>query len=78
MTPTFPSSLVEGCTMGDLIIRAIHRGGDRTAFVLDEQTMSYAQFGAALSQLVQALKARGLKRGDAIATLSSNRPEAFL
>lgn len=78
MTPSYPASLIEGCTMGDLIIRAIQRGGDRTAFVLDEQTWSYARFGAALSQLIQALQARGLKRGDAIAVLSSNRPEAFL
>jgi fatty-acyl-CoA synthase len=73
-----PASLYEGCTMGDLIIRAIHRGGDRVAFILDEQSITYAQFGRLLSRMVQALRARGLKRGDAIAVLSSNRPEAFL
>ncbi|MFN5509872.1 MAG: AMP-binding protein [Burkholderiales bacterium] len=70
--------LHEGCTMGDLIIRAIHRGGDRVAFVLDEQTLTYREFGERLSQMVQFMQARGLRRGDAIATLSSNRPEAFL
>jgi hypothetical protein len=32
----------------------------------------------AISQVVQALQARGLQRGDAVATLSGNRPEAFL
>jgi len=64
--------------MGDLILRALHRGGDRTAFVLDEQAISYRDFGAQLSRMVQALEARGLRHGDAIAVLSSNRPDAFL
>jgi fatty-acyl-CoA synthase len=67
-----------GCTMGELIVRAIRRGGERIAFVLDEQQISYRAFGEMLSRMVQALAARGLKRGDAIAVLSSNRPEAFL
>ena len=68
----------QDCSMGDLIVRAIQRGGDRIAFVLDEQQLSYRQFGELLSRFVQALKARGLKKGDAVAVLSSNRPEAFL
>jgi fatty-acyl-CoA synthase len=68
----------EGCTAGDLVIRAIQRGGDRVAFVLDERRITYRDFGESLSRLVQALEARGLRAGDAIATLSSNRPEAFL
>ena len=70
--------LHEGCTMGDLILRAVRRGGERIAFVLDEQSISYREFGERLSQMVQALEARGLRHGDAIAVLSSNRPEAFL
>ena len=68
----------EGCTCGDLVVRAIRRGGDRVAFALDEQRITYREFGESLSRLVQALEARGLRRGDAVATLSSNRPEAFL
>jgi len=71
-------ALYEGCTAGDLVIRAIRRGGERTAFVLDEQRITYAEFGASLGRLVRALDERGLARGDAVATLSSNRPEAFL
>ncbi|MEY4863820.1 MAG: hypothetical protein RLZ51_1915, partial [Pseudomonadota bacterium] len=70
--------LHEGCTMGDLIVRAIYRGGDRVAFVLDDQAITYREFGAMLSRMVQFMQARGLRHGDAIATLSSNRPEAFL
>ena len=64
--------------MGDLILRAIRRGGERIAFALDEQAISYREFGAQLSRMVQALEARGLRHGDAIAVLSSNRPEAVL
>ncbi len=73
-----PDSFHQDCSMGELLIRAIQRGGDRTMFVLDEQSLSYREFGALLSRFVQALEARGLKKGDAIAVLSSNRPEAFL
>ncbi len=68
----------QGCSMGELVVRAVQRGGDRVAFILDQQRITYREFGESLSRLVQALKARGFARGDAIATLSSNRPEAFL
>jgi len=73
-----PAGLYEGCGMGDLIVRAVQRGGDRVAFVLDDRQLTYREFGELLSRFIQALEARGLKKGDAIATLSSNRPEAFL
>jgi fatty-acyl-CoA synthase len=78
MRTGLPAALHEGCTMGDLILRAIRRGGERIAFALDDQAISYREFGEQLSRLVQALEARGLRHGDAIAVLSSNRPEAFL
>jgi fatty-acyl-CoA synthase len=64
--------------MGELIVRAVRRGGERIAFVLGEQAISYRAFGELLGRMVQALEARGVQRGDAIAVLSSNRPEAFL
>ena len=70
--------LYDGCTAGDLLIRAIRRGGERPAFVLEDRTLSYAAFGDLLGRFVAALEARGLGRGDTVATLSSNRPEAFL
>ena len=70
--------LYDGCTMGDLILRAIERGGDRVAFILDDQQLTYRAFGDLLSRFTQALAARGVRQGDAIAALSSNRPEAFL
>ncbi|KPK07114.1 MAG: acyl-CoA synthetase [Betaproteobacteria bacterium SG8_39] len=78
MSTSRPAALHDGCTMGDLILRAIRRGGERIAFALDDQAISYREFGEQLSRMVQALEARGLRHGDAIAVLSSNRPEAFL
>ena len=68
----------EGCSMGELIVRAIRRGGDRPALVLDDQVITYREYGEMLSRCIQALEARGIRKGDAIGTLSSNRPEALL
>ena len=70
--------LVEGCTVGDLFRRAVERGGDRVAFVEGDATFTYRQVGARLSGLIQALAARGLGRGAAVATLSDNRVDAYL
>ena len=73
-----PNPLYDGCSVGELFISAIARGGERTAFIGDHTRWTYRQLGARVSQVVQALQARGLQRGDAVATLSGNRPEAFL
>ena len=70
--------LYQGATVGDLVISAIARGGDRTAFISGDEAWTYRELGAKVSQVVQVLAARGLQRGDAVATLSANRPEAFL
>jgi fatty-acyl-CoA synthase len=71
-------ALYDGCNVGDLVVSAITRGGDRVAFISGDTQWTYRQLGAHISTTVQALAARGLKRGDAVATLSANRPEAFL
>ncbi|PZQ01491.1 MAG: acyl-CoA synthetase [Variovorax paradoxus] len=65
-------------SLGDLIVTALQRGGDRTAFIHGERRTSYREFGAQLARLIAALDAQGLKKGDTIASLSGNRPEAFL
>ena len=62
--------LYDGCTMGHLLRRAVERGGDRVAFVDGDATLTYREFGARISGLVQAFEARGLAHGAAIATLS--------
>jgi len=66
-----------GCSMGDLIVTAVQRGGDRDAFVLGDQRVTYRAMGQKLSQIMQVLDSLGLQRGDTLATLSSNRPEAY-
>ncbi|MBC7726809.1 MAG: AMP-binding protein [Microbacteriaceae bacterium] len=70
--------LYDNCSVGDLVVSALARGGDRVAFICDDTRWTYRQLGAMVSQVIQALQARGLQRGDAVATLSGNRPEAFL
>ena len=73
-----PNPLYQGCNVGDLVVSAITRGGERVAFISDDTHWTYRELGAKISQVIQALQARGLQRGDAVATLSANRPEAFL
>lgn len=75
---TDSASLHQGCSMGDLIVRAIRRGGDRDLFILGDERVTYREFGARLSCFIQALKARGLRHGDAVAAVSSNRAEGFM
>lgn len=67
----------KGCSMGDLIVTAVQRGGDRDAFVLGDAHTTYRQMGQQISQIIQCLDSLGVQPGDTIATLSSNRPEAF-
>ena len=67
----------EGTNVGELLITAIQRGQDRTAFICGDRHISYREFGEQLSQLTQVLTQRGLSHGDTIAALSVNRPEAF-
>ena len=71
-------SLYEGCSVGELVVSAVQRGGDRVAFISDDSRWTYRELGELLSRVIQVLTARGLARGDAVATLSANRPEAFL
>ena len=71
-------ALYQGGNMGDLLIDAIQRGGERVAFIHGERETSYREFGEQISRMVQALTAQGLAKGDPVATLSANRPEAFL
>lgn len=72
------NALYQGCTVGELVVSAIARGGDRVAFISGDVQWTYRELGRKVSCTVQALTDRGSKRGDPVATLSANRPEAFL
>ena len=56
-------ALYQGCSVGDLVVTAIRRGGDRVAFIAGDTQWTYRQLGSRLSQVIHALEARGLKRG---------------
>ena len=65
-------------TAADLIIEALERFGDREAFVLGAQRLSYAQAAAAISQIARILADRGIGPGRSVAAFSPNVPEAWL
>ena len=62
---------------GKGMIVAIHarENGDRPAIIADGGTLTFDQLNARVNQLVRALRARGVKPGDAIAVACSNRAE---
>ena len=67
-----------GTTAGEISRRAIERYGDREALVCGDVRLTYRQLGARISQIMQALQARGLGRGMALCQLGSNRPETLM
>lgn len=63
--------------MGEMIVSALQRYPDRTAFLQDGRATSYRQLAGKISQAVQLFQSLGLKRGDIVAQLSGNRPEVY-
>jgi fatty-acyl-CoA synthase len=64
-------------TIGANLDRSIERFGDRDALVDCQQDLrlSYAELGAAVTQLARGLIAAGLERGDRVGIWSPNRAE---
>ena len=64
-------------TIGSNLDRTIERFGDRDALVDCQQglRLSYAELGAAVTQLARGLIAAGLERGDRVGIWSPNRAE---
>ncbi len=69
---------LQGPTIGAIIIRLIARYGDREALVEGGRRLTYAQMGARVSQLVQALRAGGVERGSGLCQLHANSIDALL
>ncbi len=67
----------QGGTVGDMLLTAIARHGDRVALVDGQRAFTYRQLGAAIRQAIATLRAAGLQRGDTVAQLSGNRCEMF-
>lgn len=62
----------------ELFVQAIDRFANRIAIVCEGEEITYQEVGYRVSQYSQALKSLGLKRGDAVSQLSSNRPDVLL
>jgi fatty-acyl-CoA synthase len=72
------SASAAGLIAADLIIEAMERFGDREAFVLGDQRVSYSQAANTISRIVRLLAARDVGPGRAVAALSPNMPEVWL
>jgi fatty-acyl-CoA synthase len=70
-------SLHDGATYGDLIAAALGRHHDRIAYVHGERTITYRDAARGVGRAQAGLRALGLRRGDGLAVLSANRPEAL-
>ncbi len=60
----------------DFLVCALNRFPDRTALIDGSIRLTYRDLSARISQVSQALKKLGLKRGDGLAQLSQNHAEA--
>ncbi len=76
-TPASRPELYASATLGALLIGALQRAPERIAFESGAETVSYQQLYDRIARAVATLRALGLKRGDVVAQLSSNRPDVF-
>lgn len=67
--------LYDGCTLGDLAVRALGRHPERDAVVCGERRLTYAELRDEVARFAAVFSAAGLGPGDRIAILSRNRPE---
>ena len=70
-------ALHEGGTVGAMLISAIRRFADRPAIADNQTRWSYLELGAAAGRLIAVFRANGLRKGDAVALLASNRVETW-
>jgi fatty-acyl-CoA synthase len=62
----------------DLLVEALTRYPDRTAFVAGDRRVSYATAADGVGRIMRVFAERGLGTGDGIAVLSGNTPEVWL
>ena len=61
--------------LGDILRRQAHVRGDKTAYVVGAERVTYRAFHLRSNQLAQALARLGVRRGDRVAVLAANRVE---
>lgn len=63
--------------MADLLIDGLNRYDDQPCLYLGDEVKSYRQVREMASQLVQALRSKGIQQGERVAVISGNRPEVL-
>ena len=71
----FQPSVIQRIAIGDMLRRAAARTPGKTALIYGERRLSYRELDQRCNQLANHLLARGLKKGDAVATLCLNSIE---
>jgi len=64
-------------TVGEMVLRALNRFEERTAFVIGARRISYAETRRAIAAAKATFRAIGLRRGDTVVQLTKNRPEQW-
>ena len=59
----------------EFLVRAIEVWPDRPAVAWRDRQWTYAEFGGIVIRLAEALRARGIGKGDVVSILAANRPE---
>ena len=70
-------SLHEGGTVGAMLITAIERYADRPAIADNKTRWTYRELGQAAGRVVAVFRTLGLKKGDAVSLLATNRVETW-
>jgi fatty-acyl-CoA synthase len=63
--------------MPHLLVEGLNRFNDEPCLFLGDKVASYREVRESTSQMVQALRARGLGKGSRVAVISANRPEVL-
>ncbi len=74
-TTTTDDPRIQALSQGMVVSHFAHLHGDQPAVIQGERTVTFAELNARANQLVRALRARGVKTGDGIALMCSNRVE---
>ena len=70
-------TLHEGGTVGAMLITAIKRFADRPAIADNQTRWTYRELGQAAGRVVALFRTLGLKKGDGVALLATNRVETW-
>ncbi|HEX7790599.1 MAG TPA: AMP-binding protein, partial [Afipia sp.] len=69
--------LHSGGTVGNMIVNAVARFGDRPALADGKVQWSYRELGDTIGRFITLFRSLGLKKGNALSILASNRAESW-